>query len=845
MERDTQKNKLKPVLFRTRTLLERMEKQKADAEEVGGNSDAFKVFSEEPPRKKKKPFVRTREEKLMPTNPNRDNGAETKHAEKSLLEAIGGDFSPAGAQVYAEGKTNEQGAEESENAAGEIKPAESSGLQDLQERIEAESENAKKEPSVEDLIQEDERRMRRLQLEGIDQVTGEGLPAHTEKVSIPDYPIHTQWLTREVASQPMYRKVATLGSIGAYVDWFNLVHREELEGTVINAEDVMRQLFLLRLQRDPAFAFAKCFSILNKENGQNIPFRLNFAQVLLLEKLESMRRKGKPIRIVLLKARQWGGSTLVQLYMAWVQIFVLEGWNSVIIAQTKDTARRIKGMYSRTLMHFPANVVFSVPKLRFSPKEGSASDSTITDETGKVVRDNVITVASFENFEATRGANFAMAHFSEVAYWTNTPGKTAESVITNIAGGMLIAPMTLEVMESTANGMSGFFYDEYQLAADPKKKSIREALFIPFFYIRHDAKPFKDMNERMRFARTLLENRYDETETPTTESGHYLWTLWQKGASLEGINWYIEKRASFHDHASMASEAPSDDVECFKHSGHTIFDQYLVDRYRREYSRDPDYTGDIMQPEDGMPRLLAPDPKGLLWVWQRPDYSPTTDRYIVVVDVGGRSTKADFSVITVVDRWPLRFGGKAEVVARWRGHIRYDFLAYKAVMIAKLYNRALLVFESNTFDKKKAESTEFVEAGDHTRGILASIESTYSNLYMRTSTSPEDIRNGRFKKVGFQTNVKTKQDMVDHFIVSFEDNVRFLDPDYRAYEEMAIYEQREDGSYGNIVGRDNHDDILMTDMIADLISDQMPLPSTARPDTTEETSLATRNESYL
>lgn len=822
-----------------------MEKQREDAEEVRGNAEAFKAFSEEPPRRKKRPPVRTREEKLMPTRPKQVEGETPGHADFSLLEAIGGDFSPGAVQVPAEGETGETRPPGWENAEGERGGGQPAGLHDLQDSIEEEAGKAGKEPSLEDMMEENGRRARKLRLEGIDQVTGEGMPAHTERVAIPDYPIQEQWLTPEVALQPMYRKVAALGSVGAYVEWFNTVHREELQGTAINAEDVMRQLFLLRLRRDPAFAFAKCFSILDKESGQNIPFRLNYPQIVLLERLEGMRRAGRPIRVVLLKARQWGGSTLVQLYMAWVQLFIMTGWNSVIIAQTKDTARRIKGMYSRTLAHFPAQVVFSAPRLRFSPKEGSASDSTITDEAGRVVRDNVITVASFENFEATRGANFAMAHFSEVAYWTNTPGKTAESVITNIAGGMLIAPMTLEVMESTANGMSGFFYDEYQMAADPRKKSMREALFIPFFLIPHDTKSFKDMNERLRFAKALLENRHDETETPTTESGHYLWTLWQKGASLEGINWYIEKRASFHDHASMASEAPSDDVECFKHSGRTVFDQYLVDRYRREYARDPVYTGDIMQPEDGAPRLLPPDPKGLLRVWQRPDNAPTNDRYLVVVDVGGRSTKADFSVITVVDRWPLRFGGKAEVVARWRGHIRYDFLAYKAVMVARLYNRALLVFESNTFDKKKAESTEFVEAGDHTRGILASIEDTYDNLYMRTSTSPEDIRNGKFKKVGFQTNVKTKQEMVDHFIVSFEDNVRFLDPDHRAYEEMAIYEQREDGSYGNIAGRDNHDDILMTDMIADLISDQMPLPSTARPDAREERSQATRNESYL
>lgn len=698
--------------------------------------------------------------------------------------------------------------------------------------------------TVRDILKENQKRLDKLRLVGIDQRTGEGLPAHTEKVVIRDYPIPVQYLTEEVANNKLYRKVLTLGGVREYVDYLDSLHGGY---SGVTEEDVIQKLMMVRLKRDPAFAFIICFFIQDKVTGKTIPYRLNYPQILLLEELESMRREKVPIRLVLLKARQWGGSTLVQLYMAWIQLFLKEGWNSVIIAQTKDTARRIKGMYSRTLANFTgADILFGCPKLKFSPKENSSADSTITNEGGKVMRDNTVTIASFENFEATRGANFAMAHYSEVAYWVNTPGKTAEALITNIAGGMLMAPLTLEVLESTANGMSGYFYDEYQLAKNPDAHTARRAMFIPFFYIMNDTLPFNDDAERKRFAEELLANKDKEYDTPTTESGQYLFSLWKKGASLESINWYIRKRASFHDHASMASEAPSDDVECFKHSGHTIFDQYLVDKYSKEYAQQPMYRGEIMQLEGKAPQLTNRDEEGGLWVWQMPDnISSTEDRYVAVVDVGGRSTKADFSVITVIDRWPLRFGGKVEVVARWRGHIRYDFLALKAVMVARFYSNALLVFESNTFDKKKAESNDYVQEGDHTRGILSTIEDTYENLYMRVSTSSEDIRQGRFKKIGFQTNVKTKQDMVDLFQVAFEDDSKFIERDIRAYQEMSIYEQREDGTYGNIVGRDNHDDILMTDMIALLISEQMPLPSIRESAQSVGWKVGTMNESMI
>ena len=183
-------------------------------------------------------------------------------------------------------------------------------------------------------------------------------------------------------------------------------------------------------------------------------------------------------------------------------------------------------------------------------------------------------------------------------------------------------------------------------------------------------------------------------------------------------------------------------------------------------------------------------------------------------------------------------------MARWHGHIRYDHLAYKAVRIARYYKNALLVFESNTFDKKKAESTEFVEQGDHTRGILQKIGDSYRNLYMRAATDPEDIKRGILKKIGFQTNVKTKQDMVDNFITTFEDD-KFIDPDIRLYKEAAIYEQRPNGSYGNIPGKNNHDDILMTDMIGALVSLEMPKPSIIKETYSIRKKTGTKNESSI
>lgn len=664
-----------------------------------------------------------------------------------------------------------------------------------------------------------------------DQFTGKGMELHSHKYQIKDYPIQTQWLTDEVWSNELYQAVRKSGSISKFIDDF-----EAQTGELLTSDEVIHEMFMARISRDPSFAFYTCFQIKDKVSGQMIPFVLNYAQRMLLVELEEMRLSGVPIRIVLLKARQWGGSTFVQLYMAWIQLHLKVGWYSVILAQTKDTARRIKAMYKKVLEGYPS-FVFNVSELKFAPYEGSASDSIITDRSGKVIRDNVITVASYENFESARGMDYAMAHYSEVAYWRPTPTKSAEAVVTNIGGGILPNPYTIEVMESTACGQSGYFYDEYQLAK--KGVSSRKAVFIPFFYIENDMRKFKSAAEKREFARWLIENKHDDVApNETAESGMYLYSLWVKGATLEHINWYIEKRKGFHDHGSMASEAPSDDIECFVYSSKTIFSPYHIQVMRDKYKRDPIVKGNIAMRADGTVHVT----QGTLtpfWIWKHPSGLATHDRYLVVVDVGGRTDRADFSCVTVIDRWPLLVGCSLEVVARWHGHVRYDELARKAVAIAKYYQDAMLVFESNTFDKKRGEANEYVQEGDHIRGILNTIE--YDNLYMRTSTDSENVKDGRVTKIGFNTNRKTKQDMVDNFIVVFEDD-KFIDPDERFYDEAFIYVQRDDGSYGNKEGKDNHDDIFMTDMIGALVSNSMPMPSVAK-SYVVETYRGTMNES--
>lgn len=686
------------------------------------------------------------------------------------------------------------------------------------------------------IIKENEQRRKKL-IGKHDQVTGKGMELHTCRCRIPDYPLPEQWLTPEVYNNDLYQQVMLAGSIAAYIIWFRDEFHQE-----VTQEQVTQQLMQTRLDRDPSFSFAIEYKIKHKLTGKMVPFMLNYAQRQMLVELEKMRIAGVPIRLIIVKARQWGGSTLAQLYISWIQLHVKEGWYAVVIAQTKDTAKRIRAMYEKAIENIPA-FLYNAHSLTFAPYRQSVADSIVVNEKREQVRDNVLTVASYENFETTRGMDYAMGHFSELAYWRNTPTKSAKDVITNIDGNISLMPDTVEIFESTANGQTGYFYDEYMLAK--KGKSIRRALFVPFTWIENDMLAFRNAAERRRFVLNLLENRYeDAAPDETSEPGKFLYELWSlKGATLEHIKWYIEKRKSFHDHGSMAQEVPCDDIECFVYSGSNVFSPYVVSVLRDEHSRVPITYGSLYS-KRGVLYLHEEIPgEGRIKIWRKPDKQPTKNQYLVVVDLGGRSQKSDYSCITVIDRMATLFkGGRLEVVARWHGHLRYDAVAKLAVKIATYYKNALLVFESNTFDKKKAESQDYVEQGDHIRGVLDIIGETYPNLYSRPATSPEDLRAGVLTKIGFQTNRKTKQEMVDWFIPIFEDNM-FIDPDEAFYDEAAIYEQKPDGNYGNKEGEDNHDDIIMTNMIGCLVEKDMDKPCYVKDVKDEGPAMGTRNES--
>jgi hypothetical protein len=509
--------------------------------------------------------------------------------------------------------------------------------------------------------------------------------------------------------------------------------------------------------------------------------------------------------------------------MAWIQLLWKEGFYSTIIAQTLATSRKIKAMYAKFLESYPSFMldIEGDQQIRFTPYEGSHNDFIVTYGNGtnkQKARDIVISVGTYEKPDATRGGDTALIHYSEVALWNETRGKKPEDIIRSVSGGLMEAPYTIEVLESTANGTGNFFHTEYERAK--RGESNRRAVFIPFWKIEHDAIPVDD---ELEFAHWLLRNKdKDNCDGGWLDSGKYYWYLWQLGATFNAINWYRIKRKTFNNHADMASEAPADDIEAFKHSGEKVFDIYQIEALRKN-CKPPKWKGEVsgdnLTGKSALTNLhFSEDNAGALSIWEKPDTSEKVKhRYLVVVDIGGRSTSSDYSVITVIDRLPMIYGGKIEIIAEWHGHTYHDYLAWKATQIAKWYNNALLVIEANTLETKdKERDTE----GYHSGYVLDLIADHYKNLYFREGDA-ENIYDDAPRKYGFHTNTATKPIIIDNLQNFVRDNA-WIERNILALDEFAFYEKKQNGSFGAINGK--HDDLLMTRAIGFYISNKMPMP---------------------
>lgn len=646
--------------------------------------------------------------------------------------------------------------------------------------------------NIGDIIKENELRKQKLNAP-YDPYLGIGSPLERDKLIIDDYGEFE--MSIDFFKSDLGLLLQNYGSFGKFLE------NEKWIGSI----DRLTQLFIdTRCDYDFEFYSAYALKIEDKDTGEITPFLLRKAQRRLLWVLEYMRLSGVPIRVVLVKARQWGGSTLVQMYMFWIQQRLKKNWHISVCAQDDNAAKNIRNMFERAAREYPEEL-------------GTVTMGTYAKSSKNLLckeRGGIIGVGSVQNPDQFRSYSNKMIHMSEPGVWQDTPKRTGKKIASSLKNAIANVPYSLIVEESTARGVGNFFHDEW-LAAEKGIYGTKEGnsryypVFVPWFEIEMYEVNIPNVNE---FAVSL--NEYEK----------FLWSL---GATLENIYWYrTYKEGENKTDIEMFEEYPSTANEAFVSSGSRVYPHNLVLKARKtvkEPIRLCNVEAQAKTGEHALDKLkLVDDIRGNLKVWLEPQnrieidgkWYRVSNRYGLFGDIGGTHRLSDPSALAVMDRLYMIEGGLPEIAAIWHGHLGAVQLAWLFAQVAKIYDNGLLAFESNTAEKEKNKE------GDHFLTAINQLAGMYNNLYVRNNH--ESLSQGFVPKYGFHTNTATKTMIIDRHKHALDEE-EYIERHNESCNEMDYYENTPEGKMEAQKGK--HDDlVIVTAGVTWLALEYMPPP---------------------
>ncbi len=332
------------------------------------------------------------------------------------------------------------------------------------------------------------------------------------------------------------------------------------------------------------------------KRGRIIPFTLNTAQTRLYDEIKRQRENGKPVRIIILKARQMGFSTCtggVLFYFTAMRRLV----NTVIVAHTTDASSKLFNMYQTFYRYLPDEIK---PVIKSSNAKELSFDTDIKstvahttdassklfnmyqtfyrylpDEIKPVIKSSNAKELSFDtDIKSTkvglqsnirlysadteglgRGSTITNCHLSEVAFWSD---KAMQENFTGLMQAVPNEPNTIVIIESTANG-----YNEFQRLWQQatEGKSGFTPLFFPWFEEPSYSIPVKD---RKLFVSTLTE---EEKRLKRKYHLTYEQLNWRR--------WCIETNCQGKEDI-FKQEYPSNPDEAFLMSGTPFFNSRIV-----------------------------------------------------------------------------------------------------------------------------------------------------------------------------------------------------------------------------------------------------------------------------
>lgn len=466
-----------------------------------------------------------------------------------------------------------------------------------------------------------------------------------------------------------------------------------------------------RLRDDWPFYARECLKIVNK-SGDLVPFIPKEPQMRFWAKLKAQHDAGKPMRGIVLKARQIGFSTEIQGIFN-QRVCQRSNHRALVVAQDTQTAGEL--FEKNEIMHanLPADPELGLkPPIRNRRERRSlffGEPSRQKREQGLLGINSLLRIDTAQEVVAGRGLTYHSMHLTEVAQWPD-PQK--------LHGLLEAVPDewgTLIVQESTARGYNHF--RKTWLAA--LRGSAWIAHFEPWFNEPDYVRPFLDPDDRQRFI---------EEEFGTGEFGEgeeELLELIRAQCTLVDVDPYEQLHWRRHkidnppfegDVRTFMQEYPATWREAFLSSGQTVFSPITIDRVVRETEETPpievgrfEYeTEDIMTVYGTVARPVNPvwrpertsaRTEGTWRVWEHPTgpKDPETGenrspgQYVLAMDpAGGEPMEPDQAArhgLVVIDH---RTG---EQVAEYVSQADPDLVAIDAYAAALYFNQAWLVVE--------------------------------------------------------------------------------------------------------------------------------------------------------
>jgi len=493
--------------------------------------------------------------------------------------------------------------------------------------------------------------------------------------------------------------------------------------------------------------------------GNIINFKLNEPQQKLYEIIKQQKRLKKPVRIIILKARQMGFSTLTESIL-FKETATKFNVNTGIIAHKEDSTTNLFNMSKRMYDNLPV-------ELKPSKKASNAKELVFDTDDGKGLKSKIKCMTAGSD-GVGRSDTFNNLHISELAFW-----REKKNTLTGLFQAVPNLPNTMIIIESTANGFD-YFKELWDMACNG------ESDFIPLFV---------GWNE-------LEEYKMPYTGFELTEEEKELKKIYN--LSLEQLTWrrWCIANNCGGSTEDFKQEYPINPQEAFKTSGNCIFnEETIINRLavitqpiKRGYFI---YTYDD-NVEDKITNIKwVDDEKGYIKI-----YKDVKERYPYVIGGDTAGDGSDYFIGQVLDNTT------GEQIAVLRHQMDEDLYTKQMYCLGKYFNNALIGIEANfsSFPIKELERLG------------------YDNQYVRERE--DTFSNKIVKAFGFKTTATTRPVIIAGLVEIAREEINKIN-DKETLEEMLTFVRNEKGRPEAQEGA--HDDLVMALAISHYIREQQEM----------------------